>query len=105
MLPFVYKCPKCGTLQESQEPPIDIHICYSCGRVDIPLYSVDLDRIKPQGIIKFLEQELIRRNKKRKVKVKLYWTDRTGEKIEVSKMTRIHVENIIRRVKKYISVN
>ena len=103
MLPFVYKCNKCGFLERSQEPPSNIKICYKCGKVDIPLYSIDLDYIKPKEIVKLLENELIRRNKRRTVRVKLLWTDRTGQKTEVSKMTRLHVENIIRRVKKCIS--
>ena len=105
MLPFTYKCSKCGALQESQEPPVNVHICYTCGKVDIPLYSIDLDYIKPEGIIKLLEQELIRRDKRKRPRVKMYWTDRLGERAEVSKMSRLHVENILRRVKKYIRID
>ena len=100
MFPFVYKCPKCGFTEESQEPPLQIHICYKCGRVDIPLYSIDLDYIKPKGVVKLLENELKRRRLGQRPRVKMYWTNRFGEKSEVSKMTKVHVENILRRVKK-----
>ncbi len=102
MLPFVYRCKKCGTFQESQEPPSVIHICYTCGTIDIPLFLVDLDLVRPEGIIKLLENELRRRCRKQKVGVKLLWTDRTGTKVEVSKMTESHVKNILKRVKKFI---
>lgn len=103
MMPFVYRCRKCGSLQESNDPPSVIHFCYNCGVIDVPLHSVDLDFLKPQGVIKLLEMDIRRRNLGRKPKVKLFWTDRTGVKTEVSKMTRLHVENIIRRVKKFIN--
>lgn len=101
MMPFTYKCPRCGFMEESQEPPAFIHICYKCGKIDIPLYSVDLDYVRPENVIAFLQGELRRRELRDKVKVKLFWTDRTGKKCEVSKMTKTHVRNIIRRVEKY----
>lgn len=103
MLPFVYRCKKCGSFQESNDPPYFIQICYKCGAIDMPLYSVDLDYLKPSSVIKFLEEELKRRKLKEKPKIKLFWTDRTGNKVEVSKMTRIHVNNILRRVKRFIN--
>lgn len=105
MLPFIYKCKKCGFLLESQEPPSIIHICYNCGAIDIPLFIIDLDLVRPEGIIKLLENELRRRCKKQKVGVKLLWTDRTGTKVEVSKMTESHVKNILKRVKKFVHID
>ena len=105
MLPFKYRCTTCGHIQEEERGPYQfIPVCNKCGRVDMPLYSVDLFYVKPEGIIKLLKNELERRNAKRRVKVKLFWTNNKGEQVEISKCSRSHVENIIRMVSKFIPV-
>lgn len=103
MFPFKYKCKICGNIQDEQQSPCEfVSICNKCGKVDIPLYSIDLFYIKPKGIVKLLKAELKRRDERAKVRVKLLWTDRTGNKIEISKCTRSHVQNIIKMVNKFI---
>lgn len=103
MFPFKYKCKACGNIQDEQQWPHQfIPICNKCGRVDMPLYSVDLFYIKPEGIVKLLKDDLKRREEKRKPTVKFLWTDRRGEQVEISKCSRSHVENIIKMVSKFV---
>lgn len=97
---FKYKCPACGKIQESSQPPKIIHTCYYCGKVDIPLYAADLFYLKPSPIIRIIENELLRRDLKDSVKVHFYWTDRRGEKQEISKLSTEHLKGIIGRMKK-----
>lgn len=99
---FKYKCPVCGKIQESSEPPKIIHTCYYCGKVDIPLYSADLFYLKPEAIIKICEDELLRRKLKNSIKVHFFWTDRNGESCEISKLATGHIKNIIGRMKKMV---
>lgn len=102
MLPFKYKCQYCGNIQEEQDSPDNIIICNKCGKVDIRLYSIDLFYVKPEDIIKLLRADLKRRHEKRKPRVKLLWTDNTGNKVEISKCHYKHVENIIKMVSKFV---
>ena len=105
MLPFKYKCTACGHIQEEERGPYQfIPICNKCGRVDMPLYSIDLFYIKPESIVKLLEDDLRRRKEKRRPTLKLLWTNNKGEQVEISKCNYKHVENIIRMVSKFISV-
>ena len=103
MLPFRYKCQYCGNIQ-AETNTRDIMICNKCGKVDIRLYSIDLYYVKPEGIIRLLRADLKRRHEKRKPRVKLLWTDNTGNKVEISKCHYKHVENIIKMVSKFVSV-
>lgn len=97
---FKYKCPVCGKIQESSQPPKIIHTCYYCGKVDIPLYAADLFYLKPAPVVRILENELLRRDIDEPVKIHFYWTDRNNNKQDISKLSTPHLRNIIGRMKK-----
>lgn len=97
---FEYRCQRCGNIQESNDSPDVIHVCYYCGRVDIPLYSADLYYLDFDSILRILADELVRRKEKVPVKVKYYWTDKTGLRKPIHKLKTSHVEHIIGFVNK-----
>ena len=100
---YRYKCRTCGYIQDSNDPPQIIHICKSCGHVDIPLYAIDLyDCNNIPYIIRVLKAEQQRRAEKDSVGVIYYWKTREGEVMKISKMTRSHLENTIKMLERKI---
>lgn len=99
---FQYKCPVCHRIQESSEVPNIIHICCYCGKIDIPLYSANLFYVKPEAVVKICEDELLRRENKKSVRVHFIWTDRNGKECDISKLSKGHIRGIIGMMKKMI---
>ena len=51
---YEYKCPICGTIYKSNQEPQQIFIC-GCGKVDIPLYSINLRYCSTDKCLKILK--------------------------------------------------
>ena len=79
MYKYEYKCPSCNRIYKSNQNPQHIFIC-DCGRVDIPLYSINIRCCKP------VEIEMILNYKSSKLRYK--W------------ITKDDVLNVYERLKK-----
>ena len=102
---YHYKCWTCGNIQDSNDPPQIIHICDECGKVDIPLYAIDLyDSVDIPYIIRILKAEQQRRAYYDPVGIKYYWKTMKDEVLPIHKMSASHLENTIRMLERKIKI-
>lgn len=100
---YKYKCKICGNIQNSDDPPQTIHICDECGKVDIPLYAIDLyDSVDIPYIIRILKAEQQRRVYDDPVGIKYYWKTMKDEVLPIHKMSTSHLENTIKMLERKI---
>ena len=87
MYKYEYKCPSCNRIYKSNQNPQHIFIC-DCGRVDIPLYSINIRCCKP------VEIEMILNYKSSKLRYK--WITKDGRELYIDEISKTHKENIIK---------
>ena len=95
---YVYRCKKCGNIQESNEPPKHIQFCDVCEAADIPLYGINLNEMCFKDIIKILNDELLRREHDDISEQNYFWKQSDGNTLELSEMTDRHLHNLLNKI-------
>lgn len=91
MKKFEYRCPICGKIYSSDQSPQHIFIC-DCGKVDIPLYSINLRSLYPDEV-----ETIILHSFKHDVRYK--WVTKDGRALYLDEMSETHKKNILRMLR------
>ena len=89
MYKYEYKCPKCKRIYKSNQEPQQILIC-DCGKVDIPLYSINLRYCYPTLI------ETLMNEKPNKKLPRYKWVTKDDKELYIDEMTKQHKQNILK---------